>query len=270
MNQVTLEGTDLRTSRFIFGTASLFNAGGSNRRKALLEAAIDSGFTHFDTAPYYGFGWAERDLGFVLKRHPAVTVTTKVGIYSAGGEDQSQISVLLRKALGRALPALSKPSVDFALERARSSLTASLKRLQRERVAAYMLHEPTLELLGTEEWQRWLDDEVRAGRVGIFGLALTVDRLQPFLQQAPGLTPLLQVLDSLENREADMLTASGKPLQITYGYVSAARSAGSQVAVADILRAALARNPNGAVIVSTTKPERLGQYVNLMLTHRDS
>ena len=162
MNHVTLAGTGLRTSRFIFGTASLFNVGGRRRRLALLEAAIDRGFTHFDTAPYYGFGWAERDLGAVLKRHPGITVTTKVGIYSPGGEFQSQASVLLRKAAGRAIPALSKPAVDFALTRARRSLTDSLNRLQCEQVAAYMLHEPEIELLDTDEWQRWLDEIGRA------------------------------------------------------------------------------------------------------------
>ena len=264
MNQVTLAGTGLRTSRFIFGTASLFNVGSRRRRLALLEAAIDSGFTHFDTAPYYGFGWAERDLGAVLKQHPGITVTTKVGIYSAGGESQSQTSVLLRKAMGRVIPALSKPTVDFALTRARRSLTDSLARLQCEQVAVYMLHEPELELLDTDEWQRWLDAEVSAGRVGTFGLALTADRLLPFLQKAQGLAPLIQVLDSLAHCEADVLNTFGKPLQITYGYVSAARAAGSHLPVADILQAALERNQKGAVIVSTTKPERMRQYADLL------
>ena len=264
MKQVTLEGTNLRTSRFIFGTASLFNVGLRRRRISLLETAIDNGFTHFDTAPYYGFGWAERDLGAVLKKHPGVSVTTKVGIYSAGGEFQSQPSVLIRKALGKAIPQFSRPGIDFSVARARQSLTDSLRRMRCEQVAAYMLHEPEIDLLDTDEWQRWLDAEVGAGRVGVFGLALTADRLVPFLQRASGLSRLVQVLDSLAQREADVLSTFGKPLQITYGYVSAAKAAGASASVEEILREALARNPSGALIVSTTKPERMSQYAALL------
>lgn len=98
MRQVILPGTDLSVSRFSFGTASLFNVGSSKMRANLLAAAFDNGFTHFDTAPYYGFGTAERDLKPLLKAHPDITVATKVGIYSPGGEAQSTASVFLRKA----------------------------------------------------------------------------------------------------------------------------------------------------------------------------
>ena len=53
MNQITLPGTDLRLSRFSFGTAGLFNVSGSARERGrLLAAAYDNGFTHFDTAAH--------------------------------------------------------------------------------------------------------------------------------------------------------------------------------------------------------------------------
>lgn len=263
METVNLPGTTVRCSRFIFGTASLFNVGREAERRRLLEAAVDSGFRHFDTAPYYGFGLAERDLAPVLRAQPDVGVTTKVGIYSAGGENQPAWSVLARKALGRVLPAISRPTVDFAVARAQAALDASLRRLQRDRVELYMLHEPDLDLVRTDEWQRWLEDERRAGRIGEFGLALTADRLEPFLRAAPGLAPAVQVLDSLESREADVLARYGRPLQITYGYVSSARRAGNDRSVPEILRAALERNRDGALIVSTRKADRLGQYAAL-------
>lgn len=264
MLMVTLPGTTLHLSKFIFGTASLFNAGGQKSRITLLEAAIEAGFTHFDTAPYYGFGWAERDLGQVLQRHPSVTVTTKVGIYSPGGEQSSQAAVFVRKAAGRFMPSFSRPSIDFTLQRAKQMLESSFSRLRRERIELYLLHEPELPLLDSDEWRQWLEDEVKSGRVGAFGLALTKDRLLPFLAAAPGLAPVVQVLDSLEEREADCLRSYGRPLQITYGYVSAARARGSTRSVPEILAAALRRNPGGAIIVSTTKPERLGQYARVL------
>src|SRR5690606_23775132 len=122
MPTVVIPGTELRCSRFIFGTASLFNVGDRAKRLALLMAAVDAGFTHFDTALYYGFGWAERDLGELARVRPCVTITTKVGIYSPGGEDASRTMVFLRKAAGRLIPAISRPTVDFALVRARKML----------------------------------------------------------------------------------------------------------------------------------------------------
>ena len=263
MEIVTLPGTSVRCSRFIFGTASLFSAGDAAKRRHLLQAAVEHGFRHFDTAPYYGFGLAERDLAPVLRAHPDVGVTTKVGIYSPGGENQPAWSVFARKAAGRVVPAISRPTVDFAIDRARGALEASLRRLQRDHIELYMLHEPELALVQADEWQRWLEDEKRAGRIGEFGLALTADRLEPFLREAPGLAPVVQVLDSLDGREADVLGRFGRPLQITYGYVSGARRVGDTRPVPEILRAALARNPAGALIVATRKVERLGQYAAL-------
>lgn len=260
---VTLAGTDLSVSRFVFGTASLFNAGGAGDREALLRAAVDAGFTHFDTAPYYGFGAAERDLAPVLRDNPQVTVTTKVGIYSPGGERQPDWAIFARKAIGRFLKPVSRPAVDFALGRAQAALSASLERLGCERVAIYMLHEPRIDLVATDEWQRWLEDEQRRGRVGAFGLALEAHLLEPFLRHAPGLAGVVQVLDSLDRREADLLSRHGHPLQITYGYVSAARARGDERPVATILAEALARNPAGAIIVSTRRADRLGQYADL-------
>lgn len=260
MRQVILAGTDLPVSRFSFGTASLFNAGSGRMRANVLAAAVDHGFTHFDTAPYYGFGTAERDLRPLLKAHPGITVATKVGIYAPGGEAQSAASVFLRKAAGRIVPALSRPTIDWSVTRARQSLTASLRRLGRARVDLYLLHEPELGLLDSDEWLRWLESE--RDRVGRFGIAVDARRLKPFLEAESPLASVIQTLDSIENREADVILDHHRPLQITYGYVRAARQAG-RLNVPAVLAAALRRNRNGSVIVSTRKPGRLRQYAEI-------
>lgn len=260
MPSVMLPSTRLHCSRLVFGTASLFNVGGRTKRLALLAAAVDAGFTHFDTAPYYGFGWAERDLGELRRTRPNFTVTTKVGIHSPGGENASHMAVFMRKAAGRLFPAISRPEVDFTLSRAQRALEASLSRLRREHIELYLLHEPELAMLQTDEWRRWLQSETERGRIGAFGLASTVDRAAPILDHTPELAPVVQVLDSLDHREADRLTERNRPLQITYGYVSSARARGDARPVADILAASLKRNSQGAVIVSTTRRDRLRQY----------
>ncbi len=260
MQQIVLPGTALRLPRFVFGTASLFNAGPRAQRLRLLDAAAAHGLTHFDTAPYYGFGVAERDLASVLRRNPDVTITTKVGIYSPGGESQPSAAVFLRKVCGRLIPSLSCPTVDWSVGRAQRSLEESLRRLGRDCIDLYMLHEPELALLVTDEWLRWLEEEVRAGRVRYFGVAVNANRLEPFLAAASPLAVVVQTTDSLLDRQADIMLRYGRPLQITYGYVSDAIRNDGSVDVPTILARALARNSTGAVIVSTRNPGRLALY----------
>lgn len=263
MQRIRLSGSQLETSRFVFGTASLFNAGSRMQRVRLLEAAVESGFTHFDTAPSYGFGLAERDLAPVLTRHPHVTVTSKVGIYAPGGEEQRASSVFFRKALGRVLPALSRPVRDWSVGRARQALEGSLRRLGRERIDLYLLHEPARAALAEDQWLRWLEDEVARGRVGQFGIAADARCVAPFLAGGSPIPRFVQTVDSLENREADKVLERGLPLGITYGYVSAALRAKRDVDVPKVLSAALRRNPGGAVIVSTRRERRLAEFARI-------
>jgi hypothetical protein len=169
----------------------------------------------------------------------------------------------LRKAGGRFLPVLSKPTIDWAVSRARGALQASLRRLGRDRVDLYTLHEPELAHLAADEWLRWLESEVSAGRVRYFGIAVAADRLKPFLDAANPLAALVQTTDSIADRDADVMLQHGRPLQITYGYVSDAIRRGGPVDVPAILTQALARNTTGAVIVSTRRPERVGLYATL-------
>ena len=87
MKRIPLPGTHLTLSRFSFGTASLHHLGALGKQLRHLRAALEAGFSHFDTAPLYGFGMAERALGraFGDARSEAVTIATKVGLYPPGG-----------------------------------------------------------------------------------------------------------------------------------------------------------------------------------------
>ena len=81
MRTVALPGTDLDPSRLAFGSAALMARLGRRESVRLLEAAYDSGITHFDTARAYGYGEAESAVGeFLSRRRDSVTVTTKLGI----------------------------------------------------------------------------------------------------------------------------------------------------------------------------------------------
>ena len=257
MKQIYLPGTNILLSRFALGTASLHHIVSVQDQTKLLAAAVEHGFTHFDTAPLYGFGQAERALAPILATHPELTVATKAGLYPPGGAVQSGSALFARKLIGKLVPKLSRAIVDFAVNRARESLSASLSRLGRERIDIFFLHEPERELVATDEWLRWLEEEKQ--RVASFGIAGGMRQLMPFLAEENPLANIVQTADSLDHKEAEPILMAGRPLQLTYGYFSAAtRSSGGDAQT--VLRGALERNKTGAILVSTRRVSRLTQY----------
>lgn len=260
MQQVLLAGTDLSVSRLTLGTASLVSAGSRKTREAVLHAALDAGITHFDTAPIYGFGNSERDLGRVLKGREGVTIATKVGLRSPGHEDQSVAETVLRKAAGRLVGRLSRHWRDFSLVWARQSLEGSLQRLGCEQIDLYLLHEPDIAMLQLDEWARWMEDIRAAGKVRHIGIAATPELIEPFLQSPSPLTEVIQIADSVTGCEADVLQQHGREMQISFGYVRG--SAGLDATAA--IRGALERNRTGSVIYSSRKPERIHAMAKLV------
>ena len=260
MNQIQIPGTDIRVSRLAFGTASLHHLFNTTDRQRLLRAAADLGITHFDSSPYYGYGLAEADLGrFIRGRRSAVTLTTKVGLYPWGYANAHAAGVWSRKALGKLVPRLALPVIEWRVARARASLLASLRRLGTDYVDFLLLHEPEPGLINGEEWLEWLGAERTAGRVRAWGLAGTAQRVAPLVQAGHPLAQVVQTQDSLSRRQADFMAAAGRALQFTYGYLSADRSGADAQRPEERLRQALARNRTGAVLVSTRRLERLQQ-----------
>jgi len=70
---------------------------------------------------------------------------------------------------------------------------------------------------------------------------------------------VLQVRDSLDRREADLVRFQGRDLQITYGYLSSSSSLPGSLTAMEILEAAMRRNATGSILVSTRKLARLGE-----------
>ncbi len=267
MRKVLLANTSLKLSRFGFGTSRLFNVASPQLRQRLLASAYDHGMTHFDTAPLYGFGVAERELKSVLARRPDATVATKMGLYPPGGADQHDFSVFFRKGAGKLVPIFSKALVDWSVDRARKSLDGSLRRLGRSRIDLYLLHEPEAHLLAADEWLSWLESE--RDRVAAFGIAADAAKLPPFLTGGHPLARIVQCSDSIANAEADVLIRAGAPLQITYGYIASARR-DPKADMEATLAAALRRNSKGCILVSTTKEERIRRFAALVEKYDDS
>jgi aryl-alcohol dehydrogenase-like predicted oxidoreductase len=265
MKTIILAGTTLRVSRLGFGTASLHHLLWRKERMELLKEALDCGITHFDTARMYGEGLAERELGrFLGGERQRVTIGTKFGLPAVGALERLPAMLYAHRALSgiarRVLPAW-RGKRERCVTRAavKESLERSLRALRTDYCDIFFLHEPCEADSGLmEDSVAYLERQKRAGRIRYLGLAGEASECVAFARWAGGVFEVLQVRDSLENREADSLKAAGKKLQITYGYLRTARRAGGENAdVQDVMRKALARTEEGMMLVSSRNAGRL-------------
>ncbi|NCC62206.1 MAG: aldo/keto reductase [Verrucomicrobiae bacterium] len=256
IRKIIMPGTNISVSRLSFGTASLHHLWSSRERQDLLAVAAESGISHFDTSPYYGYGLAEQELGAFLRiTRSKITVATKIGLYPPRWGGRKVWTIWASKLSGRVLPILSRPIVDWSVKRAALSLDQSLRRLAIERVDFLLLHEPHAALMQSDEILSWLLREQRQGKIGAWGLAGNVHDMHDWISTGHSLAQVLQVKDSLQGRQADKLRVYERQFQFSFGYLSsrAAMSAG------DALRAALRRNLSGSVIVSSRSRQRIAE-----------
>jgi D-threo-aldose 1-dehydrogenase len=154
--------TGVPLPRFGVGTAmigNLYAPVSDADAEAAIRAAIDGGITYFDTAPFYGFGLAERRLGAVLGNAP-VRISTKVGRLleptDARGERHGYVD---------ADP--FEPRFDYSADAVRRSHESSLARLRRDRVDILLGHDLGRETHGENHprhLRTFLDSGYRAMR----------------------------------------------------------------------------------------------------------
>ncbi len=130
---------------FIFGTGNLHHLINTKQRKKLLKEAIESGFNSFDTAPAYGNGINELELGICTKKfRNKFEINTKFGIpvpiYNSFASYVFPLfrtyDYLLRKSFN------AYHNRDFSISCFEVSLKDSLKRLQTDYIDIFFLHEP--------------------------------------------------------------------------------------------------------------------------------
>jgi D-threo-aldose 1-dehydrogenase len=202
-----------------FGTTSLMGAATTRERLALLETAFDAGIRHFDTAPYYGYGEAERILGdFLIGKRDQVTLTTKFGIEAPAVMKSRLVNLLarrvlrlfpfLRKGLSRGAQSLSKKGA-FTPADARRSLDQSLTALKTDHVDLFLLHEPTFEDAATEEMQQFLEEEVKRGRIRAYGCGGEFSAIQSIANAKLPTAGWLQFEDNVLNRNIEAIRPCG-------------------------------------------------------------
>ena len=156
LEKIAVPGTGRETARVGFGGSGLM--GGLSERESLLllETAFDAGIRHFDVAPSYGHGQAERCLGkFLRGKAEQVTVATKYGILPPARAGLLGVARSMVRPAVRRLPAVRKrvaqaaaglkTKAKFCAEEARRSLERSLRELSVDRIDIWLLHEVTAE-----------------------------------------------------------------------------------------------------------------------------
>ena len=289
LETIALPGTGRVTTRLGFGGSGLM--GGLSERESLrlLETAFDAGIRHFDVAPAYGHGRAERCLGkFLQGKRDQVTVATKYGILPPARAGLLEMArSVVRPAVAR-LPAVRRrvaqaaaglrSKAKFSVEEARRSLEQSRRELGVERIDVWLLHEVTAEDLDGSDMLPLLQDAQRRGWVGTFGVGAERVRVPDLWERHRDYCPVLQFeWSGLEQEEPSFpgaflihhraisgaLGSLHRLLQQDFDLCRQWSNAvdldlsEAKCLAAILLRAALAANPEGMVLFSSRIPEHI-------------
>lgn len=277
---IHIHGGPVSITRLGFGCARLFGGAEARASARLIEAALECGIRHFDTAPSYGDGRSEQVLGEVLRGMTDVTLTSKIGIPRPTGPCGSWRGRLYRGYLRPALasaPGLKRRLLTLA-ERRRAvgspadspapsrrriepasvihELETSLALLRREALDLYLIHEPECILI---------DDALlaafaalrRQGLIRAFGVALGgeastwpvgVDVVQSLCPPEVGLVPPL----------------ADSPTRIYHGVMRRpprVSAEPNEVAGPHALVAALQRHPQAGFLFSASTPRQIRELM---------
>jgi D-threo-aldose 1-dehydrogenase len=231
-----------------FGCAGLYGLPARRERRSMLEAAYALGIRHFDVAPMYGLGRAERELAEFIKSRPDVSVATKFGInVSMAGRFAGMIQSPIRRVLASApatMPKLKRSGAkrdagnvgrvlysghDYSVANARRALLSSLEILKIDRFDYFLLHEPA----GAVRFDNgavadFLDREQRRGTIGHWGpagdLSCVDANLEELVQRATVHQFPYNLLDGHRGP-----TPKSERVTITFGFLSSTLSVVSSI-----------------------------------------
>lgn len=283
-----LPGSGRRTTRLGFGCSGLM--GGLSERESLhlLETAYDCGIRHFDVAPSYGHGMAERCLGnFLRGKIDNVTVTTKFGILPPRNASVLEIARGALQPIARKFPAVRrrlasaaaglKSEVHFSAAEARRSIEASRRNLGIEHIDILLLHEATADDLDGSDLLPFLREMRQQGAIRAFGIGSERARAEDVWEKHRDYCQVVQsewwpleltpsFLGAFRIFHRAMSGALGT-LRIEFERDTAmcrrwsgvldADLQNSNIVTAVLLQAALFSNPAGLILFSSRSPEHI-------------
>lgn len=212
------------------GTSGIMGTAMTDRgRVAILEHAYQQGIMHFDTAPLYGQGDAEKVLGkFINHKRDQVTITTKFGLFPtaypryllplkpiarfANRRLKQVRSVLTRPAKplpttqANTAPHQQTPAqvTPYNTERIITELERSLIKLKTDHVDYFLLHD-CLPAHINDDVVECLQQLQQSGKTRFFGLATGRNSVQTIIKPYPELTSTLQLQNTpFSSRQDDM------------------------------------------------------------------
>lgn len=266
--------------RIGLGTGDLFRDGRSGDAVRLVETAFDVGFRYYDTARLYGDGQAEHVLGAALaRRRDQVVIASKAGIIPWSMQTGARIAAKAGKLVGLKANASAREGAFTAKDIA-ASVEASLRALRTDYLDVLLLHECMLGDVLADETTGAVERLVRDGKVRAHGIATrherTIEilkdrRARPAIVQAPADAVTMQMQDY---RAADgllithsairpVLDALRSDAQLAARMRDVGIDPADTAALVPLLVAHAAHgNPDGVVLASTLKPERLASLFN--------
>jgi D-threo-aldose 1-dehydrogenase len=257
---VRLAKSGIITSRLGFGTSRLHYLFKGDRQR-LLAAAADLGFTHFDTAPAYGDGICEAELGkFIRGQRERFVIVTKYGIPPDPLVDAWPSLAFPFRAVHTIAGRLRfRPTSlpPFTTSGLRASAVRSLTRLGTDRIDILLLHDPRVDRMSSvDDMLDELHKLQRDGVIRAFGLAGGWSNIRGLLSISPALGMVVQTGEREWRPE--------ETPDITYGAIAAGPQRYFSPAIpvfeaVQRLGVALERRHRGVVLVSTTKQDHLHQ-----------
>ncbi|MFL5843129.1 MAG: aldo/keto reductase [Solirubrobacteraceae bacterium] len=238
----SLATAGLSSSPLGLGCAELFREPSAARRRGLLHAALEAGICHFDVAPMYGLGIAERELGrFARGRRDQLVIATKFGISpTIAAQGLARIQGPVRRVLaasprlraqarsGAAGPAsggagsLLYRSSGYDAAGARLSLERSLRALRVDHVDLLLLHDPPPSDVRHDDVCAYLEQARTAGRVRAWGIAGEPGPTVAVARAMPTLPQVIQVRDDLVERPGAAVEVPADAGRITFGVLGSA------------------------------------------------
>jgi len=253
-----------------FGTVPLTLQPSQGRALRLLHTAFDEGIRHFDTAPLYGDGYAEKILGrFIHGRREELIITTKCGLGSLRQLSIPPSIALPLHALRKSLRGKQQPSPathtppapltprTITKEYVERSLAASLHNLRTDYIDFYLLHEALPAFLAPEALSFLMERQHR-GIIRKLGIAAAYVNLLPLNSgDIPG-WDLLQYenglqypTDDLSDRFRDKTHFYHSTLKLLRHLPTEKYSAAEWAGI--LLNLAAKKNSSGKVLFSTSR-----------------
>jgi aryl-alcohol dehydrogenase-like predicted oxidoreductase len=264
--QRPLGRSGIRTSELGMGCnrlGSLLVGGGRRRAEQAVEEALAQGIRFFDTADIYGQGDSERVLGRILGHAETVTIATKAGYVLPApmwalrlAKPPLRLAAQLRDPIARSLALRRSRGYRqcFAPDYLRRALHGSLRRLGRERVDLFLLHNPPPELAQSDALWRLVEDETRAGGLRSFGVSCAGSAADiAWLHHAA--VEIVEVPPRAT--EGFLACARGRGVGVIVRELLGGASSHDPAAIETALRATLDTSPVAVALIGMSRPEHV-------------